>query len=332
MDSRKATGSQRFEPSSRLVHKQVTPLQMPALIDKPVSTSATEEHRSVEGVRSNSTDDKMRALKQYRCARGLCEKCAEKWSYRHHCAPQVQLHAIHECWDLFPDEESSEDFCDSPQQSEDSAQLCLFLSEAAVSGVDSSRSMKMVGLVQGHPVMILIDSGSSHSFLSASVVELMHGAVPLLHPLSVAVSNGEKVLCQQQFLQAAWEIQGCKFTSDLKILPLQHYDLIVGYDWLDKFSPMRVHRGAKWMAIPYGDSTMVLQGILSKLRAGEVIQVYQLQVPGVVKEADISGVPVEIRDLLTEYSVIFASKIEFPPQWDCCHTIPLIPGARPVSI
>jgi hypothetical protein len=108
-------------------------------------------------------------------------------------------------------------------------------------GVDSSRSMKMVGLVQGPPILILIDSGSSHSFLSTSVAELLHGDVPSLHPLSVAVANGERVLCQHQFLQAAWDIQGCKFTSDLKILPLQHYDLIAGYELLEQFSPMRVH-------------------------------------------------------------------------------------------
>jgi hypothetical protein len=44
----------------------------------------------------NSTDDKMRALKQYGRARGLCDRCAEKWVYDHKCAAIVQLQAIQE--------------------------------------------------------------------------------------------------------------------------------------------------------------------------------------------------------------------------------------------
>jgi hypothetical protein len=68
------------------------------------------------------------------------------------------------------------------------------------------------------------------------------------------------------------------------------------------------------------------------LPAGEILQVYQLQGTKNEKGVNNSDVPLEIQQLLTEYSDIFASKIEFPPQRDCCHTIPLLPGARPVSI
>jgi hypothetical protein len=121
------------------------------------------------GGRPASGDDKMKALKQYRRARGLCERCAEKWSYGHRCAPTVQLHAIQECWDLFADEESSEGSMESLQQSKESGQLCLFLSEAAVSGADSPKSMRMWGSIQGQDVLLLVDSGSSHSFMSSKI-------------------------------------------------------------------------------------------------------------------------------------------------------------------
>jgi hypothetical protein len=61
----------------------------------------TEDRHVVELAKVNSTDDIVRALKKYRRARGLCDRCAEKWSYGHQCSSTVQLHAIHELWDLF---------------------------------------------------------------------------------------------------------------------------------------------------------------------------------------------------------------------------------------
>jgi hypothetical protein len=90
MDSRKTTSRRRFEPSSsRLVHKPVNPMQVSPLIDKSVGVSHAEDRRSVESAWSSSADDKMRALKQYRHARGLCKKYAEKWSHGHRCAQEV---------------------------------------------------------------------------------------------------------------------------------------------------------------------------------------------------------------------------------------------------
>jgi hypothetical protein len=48
-------------------------------------------------------------------------------------------------------------------------------------------------------------------------------------------------------------------------LPLQHFDVVLGYDWLEEFSPMKVHWAEKWIAVPYAEGTMVLKGIMYKL-------------------------------------------------------------------
>lgn len=49
------------------------------------------------------------------------------------------------------------------------SQLFLTLSVAALSGQQSPKSLCLLGFIQGQPVRILIDSGSSHSFVSTSV-------------------------------------------------------------------------------------------------------------------------------------------------------------------
>jgi hypothetical protein len=52
-------------------------------------------------------DDKLSALRSYRCARGLCDFCAEKWFKDHKCAPTIPLHTMQEIRDLFQLEDLS---------------------------------------------------------------------------------------------------------------------------------------------------------------------------------------------------------------------------------
>jgi hypothetical protein len=44
------------------------------------------------------------------------------------------------------------------------------------------------------------------------------------------------------------------------------------------------------------------------------------------------GLPVVVSELLHSYADVFTTKVVFPPPISCSHTIPLIPGARPVNI
>lgn len=105
---------------------------------------------------------------------------------------------------------------------------------------------------------MLVDSGSSHSFISESVASCLKGAEPLPVAVNVKAANGQTLQCSYQFPAALWSVHGYTFCSDLKILPLAAYDMIVGMDWLEAHSPMKVHWKQKWMSIPYNGSTAFL--------------------------------------------------------------------------
>ena len=53
--------------------------------------------------------------------------------------------------------------------SEASAELQLCLSQAAVTNISAPKTVKFVGGIQGIDLLVLLDSGSSHSFLSSRV-------------------------------------------------------------------------------------------------------------------------------------------------------------------
>ena len=71
-----------------------------------------------------------------------------------------------------------------------------------------------------------------------------------------------------EILQLSWTVQGCTFQSDAKVLSLAHFDIIVGMDWLARFSPMQVDWEQKWLLIPYNGSYQLLHGEFESLPLG----------------------------------------------------------------
>jgi len=159
---------------------------------------------------------------------GLCYKCAEKWSRDHKCSPIVQLHAVQELWELFQLEDMSVDSHSMPAES--SEQLFLAISKAAVTGQGAPRTMKFLGSIQHQSVSILVDSGSSNSFISAQLAQRLSGVSPLQHSITMQVASGGTLSCSAVLSQAVWFVGDIAFQSDLRVLPLAAYDIIIGMD------------------------------------------------------------------------------------------------------
>jgi hypothetical protein len=175
LDGSRKKEHRRPDSFGRQYSKPAFPLPLPPRIDKPLNTYAVEDRKGAEAARTANSDDKLRALRQYRRAHGLCDKCAEKWHYGHKCSPTVQLHVVQELWELIDEDFPDGSVGSAPDSPGGSAQLCLCVSAAAISGVESPKSMRFLGQIQGHPVMILVDSGSSHTFVSTAIASQMAG-------------------------------------------------------------------------------------------------------------------------------------------------------------
>lgn len=317
-----------FPVASWPQHRNVHPLPAPPKADKPLVTVSAEEKKAVEAARSSSYEDRWAALKAYRRARGLCDKCAKKYTRGHRCAPTVQLHVLQEVFQLFHTDDDTQSVHSG--QSIEAAQLNVMLSAAAVSGVDGPRTIRFVGMIQGHEVLILVDSGSTHSFISSSLSDVLQGKQQLQQKLSVKVANGQVLHCDSHFSNTVWQVQKCSFTSEFRVLPLSHFDIIIGMDWLELYSPMKVHWREKWMMIPYQGYTVTLQGIITSLPAGSVLQLLFVA-EGSTPVFDAS-LPPTLLKLLQQFADAFTPPDGLPPSRACDHEIPLIEGARPVNI
>lgn len=96
----------------------------------------------------------------------------------------LQLHALQEVWNLCPDEFDDSAPPDAPPPN-DPAQLFMLLSAVTTSSHSTARSLQLQGSIGGHDIVILMDSGSTHSFLKTSVAKHLFGLQPLAKLVSI---------------------------------------------------------------------------------------------------------------------------------------------------
>jgi hypothetical protein len=78
---------------------------------------------------------------------------------------------MHEVWDLI--EADSDSIHENYAAQGTNEQVFMVLSVAALSGSVAPRTLKIRGVIQGLEMLILIDSGSSHSFISEKVAAML---------------------------------------------------------------------------------------------------------------------------------------------------------------
>jgi hypothetical protein len=111
-------------------------------------------------------------------------------------------------------------------------QLNLAISQDAVSGSVGSRTMQFTGFIQDVPVRVLVDSGSTTSFLSKRIADQLPSLSLQTSSHKIQIANGGFMHCSEVAVDCSWSMAAQVFTHSLKILPLESYDVILGMDWL----------------------------------------------------------------------------------------------------
>lgn len=123
---------------------------------------------------------------------------------------------------------------------EDGHQVLAVEVLAASSDQFPARAILLTGTMQGKSVTILVDSGSSCSFLSETLAAQLSGASQLTSAPKVRIDDGSLVPCSVGFCNLQWEVQDHVFQSHFLVMPLPYYDMILGMDWLASFSPTQI--------------------------------------------------------------------------------------------
>jgi hypothetical protein len=94
---------------------------------------------------------------------------------------------VQELWELLQVDQEIDSFSEC---SESDYQVHMLLSKEVVAMGGTSRTLKFLGSIQGHEVVILIDSGSSNSFMNEKLAPILMDISQLSRPVRVHVANG----------------------------------------------------------------------------------------------------------------------------------------------
>ncbi|XP_028064071.1 uncharacterized protein LOC114267244 [Camellia sinensis] len=88
----------------------------------------------------------------------------------------------------------------------------------------------------GKPAYALIDSGSTHSFISMVFAETLNRHIETLnYILCVTSSTGETMLCSTMFIACELFLENATLYADLIPLDMGDFNVILGMDWLAKY-------------------------------------------------------------------------------------------------
>ncbi|XP_039778416.1 uncharacterized protein LOC120645728 [Panicum virgatum] len=169
---------------------------------------------------------------------------------------------------------------------------------------------------RGATMVALIDSGSTHSFISDAMA-LRVGLVPTPRPgLSVGVANGDRVPIASVCRGVSMTVEDEQFSADFYVLPLEGYDLILGCDWLHSLGPVVWDLSKLSMMFWRHDHQVRWIGVHATL--SPCLAVTQAIKP--------------LMALLAEFDDLFATPSGLPPPRQLDHRIHLLPNTPPVAV
>jgi hypothetical protein len=105
-----------------------------------------------------------------------------------------------------------------------------FLSLHVMFGQPQKKALQLKALVKNQALVVLIDSGSSHTFLNSSISCKMKLTQTHIRLMYVTVANGETLACHSEVQNFVWWCQGHIFIVDAKVIETRAYDLVLSMD------------------------------------------------------------------------------------------------------
>jgi hypothetical protein len=192
----------------------------------------------------------------------------------------------------------------------------ILISMNAITGVRSSSTLQLQTTIQGAAATALVNSGSTHSFITESVARRIGLASEPRPGLTVGVANGDRVPCSDICSGVDMVIGGQSFLMDFYIIPLDGYDVVLGCEWLRTLGPIVWDFAKLSMTCWLHDHWVHWTGI-----GGH---------PSPLLSAVQCSNPLEA--LLTEFEELFSTLSGLPPQHTFDHRIHLLPNTPPVAV
>uniref|UniRef100_A0A8I6YET5 Reverse transcriptase n=1 Tax=Hordeum vulgare subsp. vulgare TaxID=112509 RepID=A0A8I6YET5_HORVV len=258
--------------------------------------------------------------------KGLCFNCDEPYAPGHTCARLFYLETIDDA-----EVEALTAELDATTLSEAGVTTygpvdatAFVVSLHAMAGIKTEKTMLLPVTINGERLTALVDTGSTHNFLSGDAMRRLALQLAGSEKFSVTVANGDRLACQGVARQVPVLIGDEPFSIDCVGIDLGCYDFILGIDFLSTLGP--IHWDLDVLSLIFwreGGRRVQWTGIGG---SGAVTPQLQLMASALDEAHPL------LADLLQQHNDIFDEPQGLPPVRPCDHRIHLLPDTAPVAV
>ncbi|KAJ1437331.1 Aspartic peptidase domain superfamily [Sesbania bispinosa] len=127
-------------------------------------------------------------------------------------------------------------------------------------GLTTKRSLKLWGIIKERRVIVLVDCGASHTFISTKLVQEMGLPVEETPTYYVEVGDRHKIQCKSVCKGLVLHVQGLEIQQEFFFFALQGANLVLGLDWLASLGDIEANFQQLVLKIHVGGTLKVLKG------------------------------------------------------------------------
>lgn len=232
-----------------------------------------------------------------------------------------------------------EEFHDSCEELQGTTTEVMEFSLYSFMGWTSPTTTKIEGCIGKTKVVVLIDSGATHNFLSPTIMKKAQLQIDETSSFKVLVGTGITVngagVCRGISLQ----LQSVMIKSDFIVLDQGSADVVLGVQWLRTLGKYEVNWETQELAFDSTQGRVTLIGdralhshlsALQSLTSGIDLQNADSQFSE-NRPSEIHR-PEQIKSLLNQFASIFQEPTELPPERGFEHSIRLIEGSGTIAV
>ena len=292
-----------------------------------------------KGVRSIQNDEMAE-----RRAKGLCFKCGGKFHPTLHKCPERSIRVLILGEGEGVNEEGeivSIETVETEEEDEDVEAECKII--GVMGSMGEFHTMKIDGKIAGIEVVVLIDSGASHNFISPEITTALGLQITPMAAKTIRLGDGHKVLSKGLCEGVRISLGSQTFVVDALVLELGGLDVVLGVSWLSTLGKVVVDWKDLSMQFLYEGKMINLQsqgrfqgrqGCLQSFledkhrRGGE--DWWWTNHDEVEATSEVGHE--EVTKLLGQFFYVFQEKITLPPERKQVHQIKLFPEHGPINV
>ncbi|XP_019059761.1 PREDICTED: uncharacterized protein LOC109117280 [Tarenaya hassleriana] len=191
----------------------------------------------------------------------------------------------------------------------------------------------------GVPCYTLFDMGATHSFVSTNLVDVIGTRdIEPRNDFTVRIPSGDTLTVHGVLRGIPLEVCGRLLTTDLSVVPIGGFDVILGMDWLMRYQAHIDCPRTIWFADEFGGfefrgrGASAAEPIISALKAEKMIRNGSEAFLVVITTTQESGERLEDTAVAREFPDVFPDDLPgVPPRREVDFSIDVLPGTEPIS-